>query len=226
MEPQRLFIERRKHPRYYPDRKNQPKVSFVLNGREKIAVEVVNISCGGLFGYASSADRFVEIDYRKVPVIEIGFPEKQLFSCSGTLVRVQPARQKNKCFCAISFDQVGFDENKKYLVMAEEIEQLQKPIPKIIIKDQQFMTRIKRAENYTAIKDPQMNAKTKRYVYDSFDDVTAHLSLEEQCWFFEILDEMKRREPNYPDDLKRAFLNLCRSGMEQFMKNHQKSVLL
>lgn len=225
MEPQRLFIERRKHPRYYPDRKNQPKVSFVLKGRKKVAVEVVNISCGGLFGYASSADQFIKINYLRVPVIEIGFPEKRFISCSGTLVRIQPARQKNKCFCAIAFDKVGFDESKKYIVVAEEIEQLQKPTPRILIKDQQFITRIKRAENYTAIKDPLIKIETKRHVYDSFDDVTSHLSLEEQCWFFEIIDEMKRREPNYPDELKRAFLNLCRSGMEQFMKNHQKSGL-
>jgi hypothetical protein len=36
-----------------------------------------------------------------------------------------------------------------------------------------------------------------------------------------MVDEVKRVEPDYPEGLKRAFINLCRVGWQQSLKNIQ-----
>ena len=72
------------------------------------------------------------------------------------------------------------------------------------------------------IEDAEEEARLRKTVYDSFDDITSKLSLEEKWWFFEIIDEMKRREPDYPDGLKRAYIKLCRIGIEQSLGKHHR----
>ncbi|MDZ7265066.1 MAG: PilZ domain-containing protein [candidate division KSB1 bacterium] len=219
------MIERRRHPRWYPDRKNPLSVALVFNGGERLPVDIVNISCGGLFGHTQLFAQFVEWPQHRVPVIEFKFPNRETFRCSGTILRVQPTRDNNKCFCAIQFDQFGHDEHRNCIVVAHEIEALQKPSHKVIIQEQQLIRRLQRSENYLKITDAQRQTAIRRAVYDSFDDVTVYLSLEEKYWFFEIIDEMKRQEPNYSDSLKRAFVNLCRTGIEQTIKYRQQKVL-
>lgn len=222
MEFHPTVIERRRYPRYYPDRKYPLSVALVFNGEEKLLVDIVNISCGGLFGYTQLFDQLVELPQSRVPTIEFRYPNRETFHCSGTILRVQPTRDNSKCFCAIQFDQFGHDEHKNCIVVAQQIEALQKPIPKVIIQEQQLIRRLQRSENYFKINDAQRQTSIRRAVYDSFDDVTVYLSLEEKYWFFEIIDEMKRQEPNYSDSLKRAFVNLCRTGIEQTIKYRQQ----
>lgn len=224
MEPQRILIERRRYPRYYPDRKNPLTVSFIFNDGEKRPVDIVNISCGGLFAHTQLLNQVGALPQQRVPAIEFSFPNRETFRCSGTILRVQPTRDPNKCFCAIQFDQFGHDERKNCIVVAQHIEALQKPIPKVIIQEHQLLRRLQRSENYFKINDSQLQTSIRRAVYDSFDDVTVYLSLEEKYWFFEIIDEMKRQEPNYSDSLKRAFVNLCRTGIEQTIKYRQQKV--
>ena len=50
-------------------------------------------------------------------------------------------------------------------------------------------------------------------VYDSFSDITENLSLEDKWWFYELLDEIKNREPNIPGELKQDFVNICKIGL-------------
>lgn len=222
MKPENELFERRQNPRYYPDRKNQPKVSFIFNKGEKISIEVVNISKGGLLGYTSSIEQFLEIDHQRIDMIEIIFPERQPFRCSGKLLRLQPTREENKCFCAVEFSLTGTDINQNQVDVAKQIEESQQPEKKIIIPDQQLLKRVERADNYMRIEDADEEIKARKVVYDSFDDITTKLSLEEKWWFFEILDEMKRREPEYPDGLKRAYIKLCRIGIEQSLGKHHR----
>ncbi|MFZ5517772.1 MAG: hypothetical protein ACOY90_14095 [Candidatus Zhuqueibacterota bacterium] len=222
MKPEKDLFERRQNPRYYPDRKNQPKVSFIFNNGEKISIEVVNISKGGLLGYTSSIEQFLEIDHQRIDVIEIIFPERQPFRCSGKLLRLQPTREENKCFCAVEFSLVGTDLNQNQVDVAQRIEESQQPEKKIIIPDQQLLKRVERATNYMRVEDADRESEIRKSVYDSFDDITSKLSLEEKWWFFEIIDEMKRREPDCPEGLKRAYIKLCRIGIEQSLGKHHK----
>lgn len=224
MEPQKRLIERREHPRYYPDRKNQPKVNFIFSGDDRIAVEVLNISKGGLYGYTSGANQFIRFGLPRINMIEISFPEKAPFRCSGKLLRVQPTREQNKCFCAIALDRLGIDEKKLQINVASEIELAHRPRKKILVHEQKFIERLKKAENYLHINDRAFSVIARRKAYDSFDDVTAKLTLEEKWWFYEIMDEMKRNEPEYPDSLKNAFLNLCRTGLKQSLDKYHEFI--
>jgi hypothetical protein len=218
MEPQKVIVERRRHPRYHPDRKNQPQVSFTLNGADKHVIDVVNISQGGLLGYTQKNEHLGEDNHNRIKQIEISFPGKHPFHCSGELLRVKPTRERYKCFCAIQFDEIGYDAEHHQLNVGEKIEQSLRPSEEVVITDQQFINRVEEAENYMTIKDARQESEVRRQVYDSFDEITSRLSLEEQWCFFEIIDEMKRREPDYPEELKRAFVNLCRIGIEQSLK--------
>ena len=224
MEPQKRLIERREHPRYYPDRKNQPKVNFIFSEEDRVTVEVLNISQGGLYGYTSGTMQFIRFGYPRINLIEIIFPEKSPFCCSGRLLRVQATREQNKCFCAIELDRVGIDENRGHIDVGSEIEAAHRPRKKILVRDQKFLDRLKNAENYFRINDRYLSATARRSVYDSFDDVTAKLTLEEKWLFYEIVDEMKRLEPEYPANLKNAFLNLCRTGIKQSLDKHHEYI--
>jgi len=218
MEQSKKWIERRRHTRYYPDRKNTPQVSFSMNGNEKLSVDVINISEGGMLGYTAKDDYITGNNHKKIKEIEITFPGKLPFHCSGNLLRIHPTRESVKCFCAFQFDEVGFDDNKNQLSVGERIERSLRPIEEVIIPDELFITRLQKFENYMKVKNPQLASEIRRSIYDSFDDITLYLSFEEQWWFFEMVDELKRQEPDYPGGLKEAFINLCRVGMEQSLK--------
>lgn len=218
MEQDRKWSERRRHPRYCPDRKNYPKVNFAVNGDEKVTIDVVNISQGGMLGYTTKNDFTTGNNHTRIKEIEIIFPGKLPFYCSGNLLRVHPTSGEHKCFCAIQFDEIGFDRNKEQLRIGERIERSLRPIEEVVIPDETFITRLEKFDNYMKINNPKLESEIRKSVYDSFDDITSNLSLEEKWCFFEMVDEFKRREPDYPTALKEAFINLCRIGLEQSLK--------
>ncbi len=217
-EQAKKIIERRKYQRYYPDRKNQPQVHFILNGGDKFCVDVINISQGGLLGYAVKHEFFSDDNHQKIKDVEIVFPGRLPFHCSGKLIRVQPSREQKKCFCAIQFDNNGYDENHDPLNMGDKIQQSLRPSREIVIPDQIFLDRVTNAENYFKIEDSRLASEVRKKVYDSFDDITSKLELEEKWSFFEMVDEVKRREPDCSESLKQSFVSLCRIGMEQAIK--------
>lgn len=223
-EQAKKIIERRKYQRYYPDRKNQPQVHFMLNGGDKFSVDVVNISQGGLLGYTFNHNFFYGDNHRKIKDVEIVFPGRLPFHCSGIITRVQPSREKQKCFCAIQFDENGYDENHSLLHIGEKIELSLRPADEVVIPDRIFLDRVINGQSLLNIKDPQLVSEIRKSIYDSFDDITANLSLEEKWCFFEMVDEMKRLEPDYPEGLKQAFLNLCRVGWQQSLKNLETKI--
>ena len=190
----------------------------MLNGGDKFSVDVVNISQGGLLGYTFNHNFFSCDNQRKIKDVEIVFPGRLPFHCSGKLIRVQQSREQQKCFCAIQFDKNGYDEKQDQLNIGEKIQQSLSPTEEIIIPDQIFLDRVRDTENYFKIEDPPLASDVRKKVYDSFDDITSKLELEEKRSFFEMIDEMKRQEPDCPKGLKQAFINLCRIGVEQAMK--------
>jgi hypothetical protein len=218
MEQERKWTERRRHPRYSPDRKNYPKVNFAANGAAKVPIDVVNISQGGMLGFTIKNDFMTENNHTRIKEIEIVFPGKLPFYCSGNLLRVHPTSGVHKCLCAIQFDEIGFDRNKKQLRIGERIENSLRPIEDVIIPDEIFINRLEKFDNYMKINDPKLGSEIRKSVYDSFDDITSNLSLEEKWYFFEMADELKLREPEYPAALKESFINLCRVGLEQSLK--------
>ena len=190
----------------------------MLNGGDKFSVDVVNISQGGLLGYTFNHNFFSGNNHKKIKDVEIVFPGRLPFHCSGNLIRIQPTREPKKCFCAIQFEKNGYDENQHPLNIGDKIEKSLHPDQEIVIPGQIFLDRVTKAENYFKIDDPRLASNVRKRVYDSFDDISSKLELEEKRSFFEMVDELKKREPDCQEGLKQAFVNLCRVGMEQAMK--------
>jgi hypothetical protein len=202
--------ERREHPRYFPDRDNLPEVRFIFEDGEKIAVEIVNISRGGLFGSTSSIEQFLEIDNHKIKTIEIIPRDKDPFRCAGKLLRLHPMREDDKCFCAVEFCKVDKEEQVAEKSDVFQNKSAKEPDHQI---ENEMITRVRNAENYLFISNKNQATKVRMAVYDSFCDITKNLSLEDKWWFYELLDEMKNRESNLPDELKQDFMKLYTEGL-------------
>ncbi|MBN2012142.1 hypothetical protein JW960_22625 [candidate division KSB1 bacterium] len=214
--------ERRKYPRYYPDSANLPIVTFLIDGSPKINITVVDIGKGGLMGYTSSIEHFIGMIDHHIQQIEIAFPEQEPFRCSGKILRVLPAIFENRCYCAVEFDipETLMASDPSVVDSEVEIKHEQLDIP-----EHHIMTRIEQLENYATIEDIDVETKIRLNAYDSFDDVTSNLTVEEKWLFYEMLDEMMHVAPNYPANLKNAFLNLCRTGLRQNMVLRKKMLI-
>jgi hypothetical protein len=204
--------ERREHPRYFPDKDNLPEVRFIFEDGEKISVEIVNISRGGLFGSTSSIEQFLEIDNHKIKTIEIIPRDKNPFRCAGKLLRLHPMREDDKCFCAVEFCKVDKEEHAAEKSEVFQNKSAKEPDFQI---ENEMIKRVRDAENYLHISNKNQAAKVRMAVYDSFCDITKNLSLEDRWWFYELLDEIKNREPKLPDELKQDFLELCENGLNK-----------
>jgi len=218
--------ERRKFKRLYPDKNNIPKVEFQLNGKTKISINPINISKGGLMGYTSSIEHFLGIEDQHIKRIKIKFPDKEPYSCSGRILRLQPVMNENRCYCAVEFDN-DISKIEKGSVISDQIEQdaEQLLLESEKITDGELIQRVKQLENYIKIEDLEKEHKARQYAYNLFDDITENLTIEEKWWFYEIIDEMKRLEPAYPEELLRAFLKLCHAGIEQSSHKQPKRKL-
>ncbi len=212
MEHGTTMHERRKYPRYYLDNTNQPVVTFLINGSPRINLTVINISKGGLMGYTSSIEHFIGMEDHHIHHIEVAFPGQDAFRCSGQVLRVQPSVLENRCYCAIEFDLPDEFIPDDPAVVSDQGDF---PFEQLDIPDHQIMARIEKLEKYIDTQDIDLETQNRVAAYDAFDDVTMHLTIEEKWLFYEMLDEMIDVAPHYPDNLKRAFLNLCRTGLRQ-----------
>ena len=211
--------ERRQHPRYFPEKDNQPEVRFIFNDGEKVSVEVVNISRGGLLGSTSGIEQFLEMDHHKIKVIEIIPPTKEPFRCAGKLLRLHPILEDEKCFCAVEFCKIEDEDKKTELEVSLETP-LVKDEDEVIAKfETEIIKRVAQAGNYLQDQNIKQTTKMRKAVYDSFSDITKNLSLEDKWWFFELLDEMKSREPDIPEELKKDFIKLCKNGLQDYSKD-------
>ncbi len=212
--------DRREFPRLYPNSKNQPRVTFTFKGNIKVAINTLNISKGGLMGYTSSIEHFLGIEDQNIKQIEIVFPKKGPFRCPGRILRLQPVLNENRCYCAVEFilEEVETDEDEPH----EEVKASDDVVE--FVPDSVYLDRVKALAKYNDLEDVDHEANLRDRAYHEFADIANHLTTEEQWLFFELLDEMKTREPNYPEELKRAFLKLCHTGAKQ-SKNKRPKLL-
>lgn len=216
--------DRREHTRYYPDEKNTPKAYFIFSDGTKVPIYPINISRGGMMGFISNIEHFVEIKDQNIDLIEIHFPDKKMFRSSGRILRLQTGLKENKYFCAVEFSDIeksrGVKKKDSALTSDEpELTDNQDAI------DWKIIQRIKKVENYYNIDNIDRGLLLRQRAYDSFDDIVEHLTIEEKWLFYEMLDEMKRYEPDYPENLKQAFLRLCRVGNDESIENEEERFL-
>lgn len=214
--------ERRKYQRFYPDQDNLPKVSFFFDNDEKVSVEIINISRGGMLASTTQMENFLDNEHQKIKTIEIFPPNGQPFRCAGKLLRLYPLLEDEKCYCAVEFRKINNNEkdskiNTEILAQNEPIVNLEKDN----LADE-ILTRVYKVTNYLKIENVDQAAEIRKQVYDTFSDITDHLSLEDRWWFFELLDEIKSLQPDCPEALKIDFLKLCVTGQRNAQININK----
>lgn len=213
--------ERRKYYRLAPSLPQPLRADIYLTKGEPYAVEVVNVSPGGLLCYAAAEQCGFAVG-QPIQRIDIFFPNKKPVHYSGVIRRLQPSQQQGRYFCAIEFTKIS---RKGEVLGPSKDASLQRKVNEVATTPgAEFLHRVRRIENYTKCRDAKKEIEIRLRAYKSFSDISAILPTEERWWFFEILDEMKRREPDYPEGLKREFLKLCRGGSFRniYRRDHRK----
>ncbi|MEE4310643.1 MAG: PilZ domain-containing protein [candidate division KSB1 bacterium] len=207
-------MERRAHPRLYPKKQSeQPKVIFHFNRQLKIAVNTINISTGGMMGYTPSIEHFLGIEDQHIKKVEIAFPNKKKILCSGKILRVQPVLSENRCYCAVEFGDIEKPDKQRANKAVSAPVEVVESTDEREIDEKELLDRLKSLGSYGKTRDIDVEEKIFQKALAVFADVTKNLTAEEKWFFHDLLDEMKRKEPDYPPALKKAFLKLCRTGL-------------
>ncbi|MFQ5630192.1 MAG: PilZ domain-containing protein [bacterium] len=194
-------VERREHYRIHLSELD-PRlfVTITINSGMAQEVKLINYSLGGVLFYAEPSSNIKKGD--SVPVIAFKFPNKPVIEFSGKFIRVEKSR--DKLFCAVSFD-----EKQKLPLQLQN--QIDTELPLSPAKAA-WIEIIKAIPNYTRDSTVDLYHDALRAGYEKFNRVVKDFRLEEKWWFFELLDELKRREPYYPKDLLDEFVSMCEKG--------------
>ncbi len=192
--------EKRQYYRLQPVVEPEPQASFEIDGKT-FDVKVVNLSPGGLLCYVDEKSTSFSPDIL-IPKIVVKIADKETVTYAGKIVRVQPTSGSQKKFCGVEFIKFG-----------ERVLDKDKGPPKpfnINTGDESFVERLESCKTFLKVSSIEEEIKTRKMIYDNFQTESERLPLDERWYFYEIIDEMKLREPNYSDGLKQEFLRLCR----------------
>ncbi len=199
---QRSGPERRRYYRLQPRMPEKIEASiFFLDGKHCTA-EVVNFSPAGLLCFCTQWPEKFHLDdiFQR---IDLHIPNKPIVTYSGRVVRKESTADPKAFYFAIKFERFGGKEG-----VAVPSKKKNSPLKADV--DALFLTRLRQAENYLRAPNFYEETRLRTRVYRAFQDVTDRLRLEEKWFFLELLDELKREEPDYSPGLLREFLRLCR----------------
>lgn len=191
-------IERRKHYRIHLSELDpRLHVSIQLASGVQFEVKLINYSLGGVLFYANPALELTK--GMPIPVVAFKFPNKPVVEFSGRLVRVDKSR--DKLFCAVVFDEM----EPKPTALQEFCSQM--------TGDQlKWVKLLESIPNYTRDSTVDLYHDGLRVGYEKFEKIVSAFPMEEKWWFYELLDELKRREPDYPPNLLEEFIRMCEYG--------------
>ena len=194
-------VERREHYRIHLNELD-PRLSVSITPASGMAQEVklINYSLGGVLFYAHPSLEIKKGD--SVPAIAFKFPNKPAVEFSGKFARVEKSR--DKLFCAVSFDE-------KQQLQPQLEHQMDSGLFLSPAKAR-WIEIIKAIPNYTRDSTVDLYHEALRTGYEKFNRLVKDFKLEEKWWFFEQLDELKRREPDYPTELLDEFIRMCEKG--------------
>ena len=192
--------ERRRYFRLEPSQEGKPQAVLELGNRD-YEVEIVNLSPGGLLCYVH--DPLIPLDVDQyIPKVIIRHRDRPPLVYAGHVLRLQHDPQKNQRFCAIEFVQF---EGKR-------LQRGSRPVRpfKSTDRDREFLDRLKRYPALAPGLPLEKEFEIREGVFREFVKESLALPLEERWYFYEVIEEMKRREPDWPRGLEAEFLRLCR----------------
>lgn len=194
--------ERRRYYRLQPTMPEKVLANLFFLGNKHCMVEVVNLSPGGILSYVNNdAGKFHKGDI--IPRIDLQIPHKSSVTYAGEIVRVEPTSDPNAVYCAIKFEKYGGINGVK-------LSPKKKSQNDIVREEAILLTRLRQLENYVRQNSIRDEIHSRNRAYESFRDITDLLPMEEKWFFFELLDELKRQEPNYTPGLLNEYLRLCK----------------
>ncbi len=167
-----------------------------------ISVEVINYSASGLLCYGP-ADWPVEPS-ETISRIRLKFARKPDVVFSGEVVRVQ--KNGERTFCALRF--------RRDAPVRKPARKRRKQKPALLTDEikMRWLEKVERLPNYFHAESVEAQIEAERQAYAAFETLTRDFSVEERWWFFEMLDELKRKEPLYPLRLVEEFVLVCEYG--------------
>ncbi len=168
-----------------------------------IPVEVVNYSVSGLFCYGPPELPLQEGDV--LDRIRLIFARKPTIEFSGEIVRLQ--KNEENVFCGIRF----FEQNRKPSSPPPAPDR-RKPGEIDEMTKARWMEKLHAIPNYFRVSHVEEQMEAERVAYAAFEELTKDFTVEERWWFYEMLDELKRKEPFYPPRLLREFILVCEYG--------------
>ncbi len=195
-----LDEERRSYYRLQPAVEPEPQATFEVDGKI-FDVKVVNLSPGGLLCYVNEKLTSITTD-TFIPKIVIKVADKKPVIYAGIIVRVQPTTEAQKKFCGIKFVKFGEKVLQKKNIPAKSFI--------MDADDEMFLQRLSSCKSYLRVSSIDEEIKMRKMIYDKFQQESENLPIDERWYFHEVVDEMKLREPDYPEGLKVEFLRLCK----------------
>ncbi len=209
-------IERRKYYRLKPTVPEKIEASVFFMDGSSCSAEVINLSPAGLLCFCTTSPEKFHLD-DIFPRIDLHIPHKPVVTYAGRLVRKEDTGDPKAFYFAIKFEKFGGIEGIR-------IPSTKKSKPLSADVDALFLTRLRQAENFVQAATYYEETRLRRRVYRSFQDVTDRLRLEEKWFFLELLDELKRQEPNYSEGLLKEFLRLCRGEERREQTENSKKI--
>ena len=198
------YADRRQNYRIAVDDFETPvRAELTLQDGTVTSVEIVNYSLAGLLFYADFRLKLKINDY--IPKICLEFRRKPEVHFAGEIVRLEHG--EDKAFCGIRFVEKRAKEKAK--------SKPARPKPTDDIPDEiklKWSKKLRSLSNYMRIDNLEEQMKAEEAAYGAFKAVTDKLNMEERWWFFEMLDELKRKEPFYPPRLLQEFVMICEWG--------------
>lgn len=165
-------------------------------------IEIINYSGVGLLCYIPVGSRLSKNDL--IPTIKLIFDRKEPVCLSGEIVRLEKGEERY--FCGIRFGEPG---TSRPSAERKEPPQNRRITDEIRTK---WLKELKAIPNYMHLNHSRDQILAERMAYERFSHITERLSIEERWWFFEMLDELKRKEPLYPQRLLDEFIAVCEWG--------------
>lgn len=192
-------VERRKNYRIHINELDpRLEVSVTLESGHTAKVKLINYSFGGILFYAP-ADFDARL-HERVPQILFKFPNKPAVQFSGEFVRVD--RGEDKVFCAVSFNEEALSQGHAHARDAQREQPARNA-------REEWIDILQSLPNYMHDSTVDLYHDTLRLAYEKYSIVVKDFTVEEKWWFFELLDELKRREPDYPEPLLDEFITMC-----------------
>lgn len=215
-------MNRRAHFRVPIDESMGISVQLSGNGNEITTARPINLSAGGLLCKIETGTSQNIFAHRGETQVRINFPQKGYISMNGKIRRIESFGSMNAYDCAIQFTKMR--ENQVYR-SGKRLVNPQAALDgetKVVPRQGNALECFNSTLNYMKLPEGEEQTFARNRVYAFYDQVVRGLPLNEQWWFFEVLDVLKAQAPNCSEGLLQEYFRLYQRGFKTSeFKNYQ-----